>query len=275
VELTSKEKSVRVWEASPAGSAFGEGATPGTREFFEKVILRRSTYELPWLYEIIPFASFRMQRVLELGCGAGYDAYEFCRYGAYYCGIDIAPSNPRRTREHLALYGYATKVVEGDIEWLPFKDESVDVVFSNGVLHHTPDLQKSLTEGFRVLRHGGQFWMIVYNKHSIFYWVTLVLYNHFLRGGFLRNSLRERLSMIEYTTNEERPLVNVYTGSFLKRLLRKTGFTIENLWIRKLVKEDLPWSPVLIKLWSVIPQQWLDRAAYLLGWYLIVKASKL
>ena len=88
-----KEAARQVWGASPAGWVYGEGAAIGTKEYFENVIRKRSSYELPWLFEVFPFGMTKGKRVLEIGCGAGYDAYEFCRNGANYTGIDITPEN--------------------------------------------------------------------------------------------------------------------------------------------------------------------------------------
>jgi len=272
--LKEKEKAKSTWGASPAGTTHGHGTKPGTREFFENVIAKRSTYEIPWLFERVPFESFRNKKVIELGCGAGYDAYEFHRCGADYAGIDITPENIVRTKTHLGFYGYTPQVIEGDAENLPFADGSFEVAFSNGVLHHTPDMERSFRETRRVLKPGGEFWVILYHKTSVFYWISLFLVEHILRRGFLKRSFKNRLSMIEYTTSNELPLVNVYSRRELKNILQNSGFIVESLWVRKLVKEDLPSIPILQNLWQHIPQVWLDAVGKRFGWYIIAKAIK-
>jgi len=271
----SKNAAKLVWGASPAGSTFGGGAEPGTKEFFENVLSKRSTYEQPWLFELVPFPSFRDKKVLELGFGAGYDAYEFCRNGADYTGIDITPENVERTQKHLGFYGYTPHVMEGDAENLQFADESFDALFSNGVLHHTPDIEKSFQSAHRVLKHGGEFWVIVYHRDSVFYWISLLLVNHILKLGFLKRSFKERLSMVEYTTSNILPIVNVYSRREMQNLLKKAGFTVESVCVRKLVKEDIPSIPLIGRVWRFIPQQWLDLVGKVFGWYIIVKAKKL
>jgi hypothetical protein len=90
----------------------------------------------------------------------------------------------------------------------------------------------------------------------------------------MRRGFRERLSMIEYTTSEELPLVNAYTRRGLRKMLRNSGFVVESFWVRKLVKEDLPAIPVLARLWRFVPQTWLDFIGRFFGWYLIAKAKK-
>lgn len=269
-----KERAKVVWGSTPAGTRWGGDSKPGTKEFFSKVLDKRSAHEMSWLFQLIPFSSFNGKKVLELGCGAGYDAYQFCRNRADYTGIDIATENVKQVRNYLGFYGYTPKVAGGDAENLPFEDNTFEVVFSNGVLHHTPDIERSFDEVHRVLGHRGAFYIIVYHKNSVFYWVSLLFIEHCLGLGFKKRSFRERLSMIEYTTSKEFPLVNVYTRRGLIEMLRRNGFAVESLCVRKLVKEDLPAIPILGRLWRYIPQPWLDIAGRWFGWYLIAKAIK-
>ncbi len=272
--LEIKDRTAKVWGASPAGAIHAPAAEPGTREFFEAARRRRNGYEIPWLADLVPFAAMAGRSVLEVGCGAGFDAYDFCRSGARYTGMDITPENPRRTRAHLALYGLTPALIRADAEDLPFRSGTFDVVFSNGVLHHTPDIGRSLREARRVLRTGGDLWVVLYHRNSFYYGITLFLFDHILYRGFRRRTLRERLSMIEYTTSGERPLVNVYSRREVRSMLAEAGLEIESLWVRKLVAEDLPDVPLFRRLWKFIPRRWLDGAGRIFGWYVIARARK-
>jgi len=272
--VEAKVRTARVWGASPAGTSYAGGAEPGTREFFETARRRRNGYELPWLAELVPFGAMSGREVLEIGCGAGFDAYDFCKAGARYTGIDITPENPRRTRAHLALYGLNPGVARADAEDLPFGAGRFDVTYSNGVLHHTPDIAKSLREQHQVLKSGGEIWIVLYHRNSIFYWFTLFLVEHLLCRGYRKRSFEERLSMIEFTTSDVRPLVNVYSRGEVRTMLRDAGFAVEALWVRKLVVEDLPGLPLVDRLWKHIPRWWLDAAGKLFGWYVIARARR-
>ena len=86
--------------------------------------------------------------------------------------------------------------------------------------------------------------------------------------------MRERLGMIEYTTSGELPLVNVYTRGQLRRLLSDAGLTPRVMWVRKLVREDLPDIGRLQRLYERIPQAWLDRVGKRFGWYVLAHAEK-
>ncbi len=67
------------------------------------------------------------------------------------------------------FFGYEPDVHQGDAENLPFADASFDIVYSNGVLHHVPDMARAFREAKRVLKPDGQFIVILYNKYSVFY----------------------------------------------------------------------------------------------------------
>jgi SAM-dependent methyltransferase len=269
-----KERSIRVWENSPAGTIHAPDETPGTMEFFRKVLERRNGYEMPWLLQVVPFGEFAGRTVLEIGCGAGYDAVAFCRHGARYLGFDIVGRNVRIARAHLEHLGLEATFFRADAENVPVREGGVDVVFSNGVLHHTPDILTAFREALRVLRRGGEFWVIIYHRDSIFYWVKLYLWDHLLKRGYRERSFRERLSMIEYTTSDALPLVNVYSRGQLRRLLKEAGFLVRSIRVRKLLREDLPDLPVLWRVWRHIPQRWLDRIGTRFGWYVIAHAVK-
>lgn len=269
-----KSEAQRTWTANPAGWTYGEGAAPGTKEFFDNVLAKRSSYEQPWLFELVPFTEQRGKQVLELGCGAGYDAYAFCKHGAHYTGIDLTPDNPVRTRTHLGFYGLQPQTLVGDAEQLMFPAATFDLAYSNGVLHHTPDMRASFREAWRVLKPGGDFYVILYHKDSIFHWLTVWLYAYILRMEFLKYSYQERLSMIEYTTSGARPLVNLYRRSEVADILTTSGFTVKCIAVRKLVWEDLPGPGPLRKLYRLVPQTWYDQLGKLFGWYVIAHAQK-
>jgi ubiquinone/menaquinone biosynthesis C-methylase UbiE len=271
---TEKEKIQAVWGATPAGSAHALDLAPGTKEFFEKTYYVRKFKELPFLEELIPYRTFGGKRLLEIGCGVGYDALDFCEHGVDYIGIDLTPENVDRCRKHLSFYGFYPQILQADAENLPFADRSMDIVFSNGVLHHTPDIKRSLKEICRVLKSGGEFWIILYHKHSIFHWITVVLADYLLKFQFVRYSYRERLSLIEYTTSPEKPIVHLYSRRQISELLRQAGFQVRGLWIRRLLREDFPNVFIIRELWKILPQKLVASLAKRYGWYVIACAEK-
>ena len=70
--------------------------------------------------------------------------------------LDLTIESLLITRERLKSEGFSANYVCGDAENLPLADNQFDVVYSYGVIHHSPDTAKSVREILRVLKKGGQ-----------------------------------------------------------------------------------------------------------------------
>ena len=128
---------------------------------------------------IFPFAHFQDSRgleVLEIGVGLGADHQQFAQAGARLTGIDITPRAVAHTQQRLEFFGLNSSLKEADAENLPFAAECFDLVYSWGVLHHSPDTQSAINEVFRVLKWGGVARIMIYNKYSIIGLMLLLRY---------------------------------------------------------------------------------------------------
>ena len=110
-----------------------------------------------------PFSLGRLapgERVLDLGSGAGTDslvAAQMVGPAGSVTGIDMTPEMLAKARATAAELGADhVQFVEGEVERLPFADESFDVVISNGVIDLVPDKDAVFGELFRVLSPGGR-----------------------------------------------------------------------------------------------------------------------
>jgi SAM-dependent methyltransferase len=181
--------------------------------------------------------------VLEVGCGAGSHAALFARHGARMAALDLSQDRAAATQRKFDLLRQedgGSAALQGDGERLPFADNSFDIVYSNGVLHHSPDTQAGVAELLRVLKPGGSAVVMLYCKHSINWWVTLWFGYGVLRGG-LRRGVDRLGSATEWAGTDaltvKNPVTRAYTASELRSMfsgfcdltLRKSDFNIVHL----------------------------------------------
>lgn len=256
------------WGQDPCGAEYDREHELGTREFFDAIERHRYSEYAEWMPRLMGFEKFRGARLLEIGCGMGTDLLQFSRGGAHCTGIDLTPRSIEITQHRFKLYGADGSFMISDGEHLPFGDESFDVVYSNGVLHHTPDTAGAVREVHRVLRQGGTAKIMLYHRHSLNYWVEIVLRRGLLGGEFLRGRSAEEIMsrVIEYSDHEARPLVRVYSRKKAKTLFdRFKDVTVE---VEQLTRGELRFLAPLVS------DRLLDRLRKQIGWNVIVTAVK-
>ena len=157
----------RFWEDEACGIRYGQGAdAEATYRAME-----RTRYVLePYVPGFAEFENYKGKEILELGVGAGTDFSQFIRGGAVATGVDLTDTAIEHTVRRLQMAGYAEdafRLQRADVEDLPFPDDSFDLVYSWGVLHHSPDPPRAIKEVWRVLRPGGVARVMIYHRHSI------------------------------------------------------------------------------------------------------------
>jgi SAM-dependent methyltransferase len=116
------------------------------------------------------------KQVLEIGLGEGADSERLIRQGAYWSGVDLTAESVERVRTRLTLRQLPYRDLrQGSVLDLPFADDTFDMVFSHGVLHHVPDIRQAQGEIHRVLRPGGELVIMVYARWSLNYLVSIAL----------------------------------------------------------------------------------------------------
>lgn len=156
---------------------------------------------------IIPFADFprwKSQRVLEIGVGLGADHQRFAEAGAELWGVDLTERAISHTSRRLAMLGLKSNLRVDDAENLSFPDNEFDLVYSWGVIHHSPDTQQVAREIMRVLRPGGEFRVMIYHKYSM---IGLMLW---LRYALLAGRPFQTLDSL-YARYLESPGTKAYT----------------------------------------------------------------
>ncbi|MCL4539963.1 MAG: class I SAM-dependent methyltransferase [Bacteroidetes bacterium] len=156
--------------------------------------------------------------ILDAGCGSGYSS--LLLFGDHlknhdYIGVDISEA-VEVGRERFKEAGIEADFLQCDLGTIPIPDESVDIIFSEGVLHHTDDTERSIGSLALKLKKGGIFLFYVYAKKGVI-------------REFTDDHIREYLQ----------PLSNEEAWEALKPLT-ELGISLGKLNIEIDVKEDVP-----------------------------------
>jgi len=179
------------WERTPCDSWFADGQ-PGTTAFYNSLDEHRYRVH-PKLISSVNFEKTRGLRVLEIGCGCGSEAERFARAGAHYTAVDLTNAAVSLTQRRFRLAGLQGRFTQGDAENLPFADGAFDLVFSHGVLHHTPDTARTIREVYRVLSPSGRTIVMLYHQNSFNYEINLRVVRR-LRAVLLRSTMGFKLA---------------------------------------------------------------------------------
>ena len=202
------------WDAASCGEVYAEGLSAKQR--FRKHAEARYRLE-PYIRGFARFEEGSGQDVLEIGVGMGADHLEWAKSGPRrLAGVDLTPRAVAWTTQRLATFGFASELREGDAERLPFPDDSFSIVYSWGVLHHSPDTPQAFREAHRVLRPGGTLRAMIYHRPSI---VGLMLW---ARYGLATGHPALSLSDV-YGRHLESPGTKGYTVAEARRLVAPFG----------------------------------------------------
>jgi len=289
-----KERVRAFWQANPCGTKFAD-APPGTRRFYELVEEHR--YQKEWHIPLAAdFPSAQGLRVLEIGCGLGTDGAQFAGAGANYTGVDLTEAAIELARKRFELFNLPGQFQTADAENLDFADNSFDLVYSHGVLHHTPDTERAVKEIYRVLRPGGRAVVMLYHRDSYNYRVNISLLRragaqllrwesgvklvHRLTGESLeslqQHAAQLRVDQHSYLKSDEflsqntdgagNPLARVYSRVEARRLFKEFAeIELRTYFLNK------RWLPLIGNMLSRSAE---SRLAARWGWHLWIYAKK-
>ena len=194
---TVKRQVMDWWETNPMVYDWQRSMRlpAGSKEFYEEIDRRlwaaapfaRSSNGTPF-GRLMEHDKWNGKRVLEIGCGSGAHTAQLIRAGASTTAVDLTMKSVRLTKRRLDLYGLKAEVLQSDAERLPFGSGRFDLVWSWGVLHHTPRTGQAISEIHRVLKPGGEARLMVYHRDSVVYWINMMLLRGMLGGGLTRMS---------------------------------------------------------------------------------------
>jgi SAM-dependent methyltransferase len=154
------------WNRRPCNIRHSTRET-GTREYFDEVGARKYFVE-PHIPGFAQFERWRGKRVLEIGCGIGTDAVNFARAGADYTGVELSEVSLDLARRRFEIFGLQGIFIPGNAEGLDrlVAPASFDLVYSFGVIHHTPNPRAVIESARQVIRDDGELRITLYARNS-------------------------------------------------------------------------------------------------------------
>jgi SAM-dependent methyltransferase len=251
----------------------------GSREFFDTVDQNFYRWN-SFLHEgdakfgrIFPYARHRHGRVLEVGCGLGTMAMNWASQGAKVTAVDLNPGAVEQTSRRFNLFQVPGLVAQADGRVLPFANGSFDYVYSWGVLHHSPDLEQSLTELLRVLRPGGEYGVMLYHRQSIRYRYLIRYIEGFTAG---ESRFLEPLQLASRYTDgrdkEGNPHTWPVTAAEMRDIFGRNAGTVDVSCFGRDVDNHL--KLLMPGVWRLVPLALRKAWARRWGWSLWISGTK-
>jgi 2-polyprenyl-3-methyl-5-hydroxy-6-metoxy-1,4-benzoquinol methylase len=246
----------------------------GTREYFDEVEARKYLVE-PHIPGFAEFEKWRGKRVLEIGCGIGTDTINFARHGARVTSVDLSEKSLELARQRTAVYGVQEQVqfYRGNAEELNslVPVEAYDLIYSFGVIHHTPRPERVLEQLRRYARAGTTVKIMVYHRRS---WKVLGILLGEGRGRFWK------LGELVAKNSEAQtgcPITYTYSRREARELLERHGFRVREVAVEHIfpyrIEEYVKYRYVREFYFRWMPPGLFHTLEKRLGWHLCLTAE--
>lgn len=247
----------------------------GTREYFDEVEARKYLVE-PHIPGFAQFEQWRGKRVLEIGCGLGTDTMNFARAGAIVTAVDLSQESLDLARQRARVMGLEDRIqfFQANAEELRkhIPPGQFDLVYSFGVIHHTPHPERVLDEVNAVLAPGGTLKLMMYHRTS--YKVLWILLTQ--SGG--RFWKVDEMIAKHSEAQTGCPVTYAYTRKSLAKFLGEHGLKTAEMSVDHIfpyrIKDYVQYKYVKVWYFRWMPAaifRWLERKW---GWHLCATAVK-
>jgi 2-polyprenyl-3-methyl-5-hydroxy-6-metoxy-1,4-benzoquinol methylase len=260
------------WNARPCNIRHSPKPV-GSKEYFDEVEARKYLVE-PHIPAFAEFDRWRGKRVLEVGCGIGTDSINFARAGAHLTAVELSGESLRIAGERAEVMGVADRItfVQANAEELTsaLGDEKYDLVYSFGVVHHTPHPEKALAEIRALTAPGGTLKLMVYHRRS---WKVFWIVAGLGRGRFWKT---DELVAEHSEAQTGCPVTFSYTRRGGRELVESAGFVVQDVAVDHVFPYRIPdyveYRYVKEPYFRWMPERLFRAFERRFGWHLLVTA---
>ncbi len=263
----------KYWNDRPCNIRHSTKAV-GTEEYFNEVEQRKYAVE-PHIPKFAEFERWRGKKVLEIGCGIGTDTMNFARHGAQVTAVDLSDNSLSVARKRAEIFEMQDRIrfIQADAEHLSesVPVEPYDLIYSFGVIHHTPHPERILDQIRRYLKPGTTVKIMVYHRWS---WKVLWILLGYGRGRFWR---LDRLIAENSEAQTGCPVTYVYSRSQGRRLLESCGLKVTDTQVAHVfpfrIRDYVEYRYIKVWYFRWMPHWFFHGFERIAGWHLCLNAS--
>ncbi len=245
----------------------------GTEDYFNEVERRKYMVE-PHIPEFAEFERWRGKRVLEIGCGIGTDTMNFARHGAHVTSVDLSDQSLSVARRRAEVFNLQDRIgfIQADAEHLSdyVPVEPYDLIYSFGVIHHTPYPDRVLEQLRKYLKPDTTVKIMVYHRWS---WKVLWILLGYGKGQFWKI---DRLIAENSEAQTGCPVTYAYSRSQGRQWLESHGLSVTNIQVDHVfpyrIRDYVQYRYVKVWYFRWMPASLFRSFERLAGWHLCLSA---
>lgn len=271
---TTIDKVKEYWNKKNIPQQWYSNKTPFTIQWFNELSLKRYNTYYEYIKHDAEFENHPGEKVLEIGTGIGTDLIEYAKNGSKVYGIDLGPDQIDLTKLNFKLRNLNYEDLKVcSAENIEHEDETFDLVYSFGVLHHTPNTEKAISEIYRILKPDGQAIIMLYARGWKHYlkrcFVHGILLGKIIKYRFSWQALYDDISEV----NGASPKTAIYTKKQVKNLFKQFS---EIVIKKRRLGEFIDYAPYKSKVLPSFVRNFLNliNAASIIGENYLIKLYK-